>query len=242
MMAFLKRYSHGLWALVYAFLIYIPWFLFLENNVNKNYHLIHMAADDLLPFNELFVVPYLLWFPYILGTVLWFVFTNKYDYWKLFTFLSVGMTIFLAISTFYPNGCQLRPVVFPRDNVFTKLVIGLYHSDTSTNIFPSIHVYNSLGVHFAVANSADLSRKKTIRAGSFVLCTLIILSTMFLKQHSVFDVVTAFLMATIMYFVVYILELQNLFLVKSYKPMGKLVSSYGKLPSGSSGKIHGTPE
>ena len=242
MIAFIKRYSHGLWALAYLFFIYLPWFSFLEDRVCRNYHLIHMAADDFVPFNELFVIPYLLWFPYVLGAVLWFVFNNKYDYWKLFSFLAIGMTLFLAISSFYPNGCQLRPTVFPRDNIFTQLVLKLYHSDTNTNIFPSIHVYNSLGVHFAVLNSADLYRKKIIRAGSLVLCTLIILSTMFLKQHSVFDVVTAFLMATIMYFLIYVLELHTRFSVKSYKPVGKLVTGYGKLPSGSSGKIHGSAE
>ena len=36
-----------------------------------------------------------------------------------------------------------------------------------------------------------------------VLCISIILSTMFIKQHSMFDVLTAFLMAGIMYIVVY---------------------------------------
>ncbi len=210
MIAFLKRYSHGLWALGYLFFIYLPWFLFLEENVNRNYHLIHMAIDDILPFNELFVIPYLLWFPYVFGTVLWFVFTNKYDYWKLFAFLVTGMTAFLIISSVYPNGCQLRPLVFPRNNFCTSLVLRLYRSDTCTNIFPSIHVYNSLGVHFAVINAKSLAKNKRVHMLSLMMCTLIITSTMFLKQHSSLDVLGAFLMATVMYFVIYVLDFNSL--------------------------------
>ncbi|MCR4590679.1 MAG: phosphatase PAP2 family protein [Lachnospiraceae bacterium] len=210
MTAFLRRYSHGLWALAYLLFIYLPWFFILEENVTGNYHLIHMAIDDILPFNEIFVIPYLMWFPYVLGVVLWFVFTNRAEYWKLFAFLSAGMTAFLIISTLYPNGCQLRPLVFPRDNFCTMLVLRLYHSDTNTNIFPSIHVYNSLGVHFAIANSKTLSKNKKVHIASLLMCTLIIISTMFLKQHSCFDVLGAFLMATVMYFLIYVLDINAL--------------------------------
>jgi len=223
MVAFIKRYSHGLWALGYLFFIYLPWFSFVERNVTRNYHLIHMAIDDLLPFNEVFVVPYLLWFPYVLGAILWFVFNNRNDFWKLFIFLASGMTIFLIVSTIYPNGCALRPSVFPRDNVFTQLVLRLYNSDTNTNIFPSIHVYNSLGVHFGIVNSKMFSKNKRVRIISLMMCTLIIVSTMCLKQHSTFDVLTAFLLATVMYFLIYVLDLESLS-VKSHKPVSELIS------------------
>ena len=43
-----------------------------------------------------------------------------------------------------------------------------------------------------------------IRIGSAVLMVNIILSTMFLKQHSVFDVVTGIIMAVFMYMLVYV--------------------------------------
>ena len=46
--------------------------------------------------------------------------------------------------------------------------------------------------------------KKHVQHASLVLCVLIILSTMFIKQHSVFDVSTAFMLAFVMYNVVYI--------------------------------------
>ena len=142
MKLFLKRYSHAGIFIIFS-MIYIPWFMFLEHTVQNSYHIIHMAVDDIIPFNEYFIVPYLLWFFYVAGTILYFVFTDKSEYKKLCIFLITGMTIFLLVSTFYPNGDTLRPSVFPRNNLFTRLVIHLYRSDTATNIFPSIHVYNS---------------------------------------------------------------------------------------------------
>ena len=115
-----------------------------------------------------------------------------------------GMTIFLVISTIYPNGHYLRPTTFARDNVFVHMVKCLYATDTATNLFPSIHVYNSIAVNLAVWHSENFRDKKVIRIGSAVLMVSIILSTMFLKQHSVFDVVTGIIMAVFMYMLVYV--------------------------------------
>lgn len=112
------------------------------------------------------------------------------------------MTVFLLVSTFFPNGHHLRPSVMPRDNIFTQLVALLYRTDTSTNLWPSIHVYNSIGAHIAFRRS-ELGKNKVLRFASFFLCVSIILATVFLKQHSVFDMVTAFVMAGALYAVVY---------------------------------------
>lgn len=181
----------------------MQWFAYLEKTVTSHYHLIHLKPDDLIPFCEVFVIPYLLWFAYVAAVVLYFFFRDKDDYFRICTFLFTGMTIFLIVSTLWPNGHNLRPIVMPRDNVFTKLVSMLYRTDTPTNLWPSIHVYNSLGCHFAVMKSTRLEKHKGIRAGSLILCVSIILSTMFIKQHSVFDVTTAFIMAAVMYGIVY---------------------------------------
>lgn len=205
MKEFIKRYRHGFVMLAYA-CIYIPWFTYLEKTVTKHYHIIHMTLDDYIPFNEFFIVPYFLWFAYVACAVLYFLFTNKRDYLKLCAFLFSGMTIFLIVSTVFPNGHHLRPLVFERDNIFTHMVASLYRADTSTNLFPSIHVYNSLGVQFAVMNSESLSRHKWIQRGSSLLCVSIILSTVFLKQHSIFDVITAFIMAAGFYVIVYAVD------------------------------------
>lgn len=202
MKKFYERYKHAIPLFIYA-IIYLSWFGYLEKTVKRPANLIHMNLDDKIPFCEVFIVPYLLWFVYISAVVLYFFFKDKQDYYRACTFLFTGMTVFLVVSTFWPNGHHLRPAVMPRDNIFSTMVAMLYKTDTPTNLWPSIHVYNSLGAHFAVFRNEKLHRKPVVHIGSLVLCVSIILSTMFLKQHSVFDVLTAFIMAAVMYIVVY---------------------------------------
>ena len=200
--AFFQRYKHGLPALLYL-IVYLVWFFRLEKTVTKHYEVIHMKLDDYIPFCEVFIIPYLLWFIYVAAVVIYLFFKNKNDFIKCCIFLFTGMTVFLLISTFWPNGHHLRPYVMPRDNIFTQLIQYLYASDTSTNIWPSIHVYNSIGAHLAIINCKSLKKHKVLTGASLVLCVSIILSTVLIKQHSMFDVFTAFIMAACMYIVVY---------------------------------------
>ncbi len=118
--------------------IYMIWFGHLERTV-KHYKLIHVALDDHIPFCPVSIVPYLLWFLYVAVTVMYFFFKDKDDYFKCCTFLFTGMTVFLLVSTLWPNGHNLRPFILPRDNIFTKLVACIYRADTPTNLWPSIH-------------------------------------------------------------------------------------------------------
>lgn len=196
-----SKYRHA-WILSY-FAFYLACFVYLEQTVQKKFHIITYPIDLTIPFCEYFIIPYMLWFAYIAFGVGYFFFRNKQDYYKLCAFLFSGMTVFLIVSAIYPNGHYLRPAEFAHDNWCTKIVEWLYETDTATNLFPSIHVYNSLGVHIALKHSKCFENKKISKSVSFVLCGLIILSTMFLKQHSVFDVLTAFGMAAIMYYFVY---------------------------------------
>ena len=162
-----------------------------------------MAIDDYIPFCELFIIPYVLWFFYVSIVVIYFFFHDRTEYYQALMFLFTGMTIFLVISTIWPNMHQLRLSQMPRDNIFTRVIAGLWATDTPTNLWPSIHVYNSLGAHFAIMKSKDFANKPLIRYASLLLAISIICSTVLIKQHSMFDVLTAFVMAAVMYVFVY---------------------------------------
>lgn len=198
---FLEKNKHAV--LMLYWLIYLPWFGHLEKTVTTHFHVIHMAIDDYIPFCEYFIIPYFLWFAYIAWGIAYFYIKNKDEYFKLCTVLFTGMTIFLIISAVYPNGHYLRPVTFERDNIFTEIVRWLYATDTSTNLFPSIHVYNSIAISMAVFHADNFKKNLPVRIITSVLTVSIVLSTMFLKQHSVFDVITGILLAAFMYSVVY---------------------------------------
>lgn len=217
----LIKYKHAVPLIVYG-IIYMTWFSYLEKTVTKHYTVIHMKLDDYIPFCEFFIIPYFLWFAYVAITVVFFLFKDKTDYYKACAFLATGMTIFLIISTLMPNGHHLRPLEMPRDNIFSSMVAYLYSIDTATNLWPSIHVYNSIGAHLAISHSKIFANKKGVRIASLILCVSIVLSTVFLKQHSVFDMLTAFILAAIMYGIVYrydiILAIQTIRNKKKAKP------------------------
>ena len=200
--AFISTHKYVFPALIYL-LLYLVWFLYLEKTVTQNYTVIHMAIDDYIPFCEVFIIPYYLWFAYVAVIVVYLALTSKTDFLRACAFLFTGMTVFLIISTLWPNGQHLRPATMPRDNIFTQLVVRLYRTDTPTNIWPSIHVYNAIGAHLAIAKCSRLAKYKKMMFFSFLLCVSIILSTMFLKQHSAFDVLTALGLALVMYGLVY---------------------------------------
>ena len=195
------KYKHA-WILLY-FIIYVVWFMYLENRTSVSYYPIHIGLDDMIPFCEYFIIPYLLWFAYVALTIIYFFFVNKKDYYKCCAFLFIGMTICLIIYTFFPNQQNLRPVTFERQNIFTDIVQIIYSTDTSTNVCPSIHVLNSLGVFISIIESEALRKKKVICVGSGVLSVLICLSTVFLKQHSVIDGLCALGLAIVLYAFIY---------------------------------------
>lgn len=196
-----QKYRHAL-VLLYGF-FYMPWFMWLESRANLPYHVIHVRLDDMIPFVEYFIVPYLLWFAYVAAVFVYLFFRNRRDFYQYCIFLCAGMTLFLIISTVYPNGHLLRPNTFPRNNIFTFAVQLLYQADTATNIFPSLHVFNSIAAHRAVANDAVLGKNRLIRSASFILMASIILATVFLKQHSVLDVIAGILLGVVMDQLVY---------------------------------------
>ena len=114
----LKKRKYGLIIPIYA-MIYIPWFYYLERTVQNPTHIIHLAIDDYIPFIDVFIIPYMLWFGYISATVLWLLWKDKKEYLQLITFLIIGMTLFLVLSTYTPTAisCARHPsttIIFSR--------------------------------------------------------------------------------------------------------------------------------
>jgi len=199
-----RQYRH-IWVAAYI-LIYAPWFAFVEHLVstNSHYHIIHSPLDDMIPFVPAFIIPYLIWFPFIFGIVAYFFFTDVKEFYRLAFMLMSGMTLFLIISTFFHNGLNIRPTHINDTNIFTHLVLALHRVDTPTNVFPSIHVYNTLAVCIAVWHSKKLANHPVVRGVLYGIGLSIILSTMFLKQHSVIDVMGAIVM-TVGFFMLFYL-------------------------------------
>lgn len=175
-------------------ILYLIAFFLLENR-EVPIHIIQTKLDNLIPFCEYFIIPYILWFFYVAATVVYFACLNddREEYKRLCISLLTGMIVFLTISLIYPNGQNLRPSL-TGENVFERLVMHLYAADTPTNILPSLHVFYSTVCCIALMRNERIKTSRRRRGLISALTVSIILSTMFLKQHSTIDVVMALLM------------------------------------------------
>lgn len=112
------------------------------------------------------------------------------------------MTLFIIISLVFPNGQELRPSLSGND-IFTQMVRYLYKVDTPTNVFPSIHVFNTVACCIAVFRHKNFYFKRLVPAVMGILGTLIVLSTIFLKQHTLLDVAGAIVLNVFCYQLLY---------------------------------------
>lgn len=201
---FCKKYKHIL------FLLYVPvymhFFVWLESRTNLHFTEIHCFIDDIIPFCEVFIIPYLLWFIYVILIIFYlFIQTDHLeDFYRCFFTLMLGMTTCLFIYYIFPNMQQMRPTEFEHPNIFTDTIGFIYAKDTDTNVFPSIHVFNSVAVHTGFATSHGFRKKTGCKRASLILCILICLSTMFLKQHSFLDVAGGLLLYAFYGTIIYI--------------------------------------
>lgn len=174
-------------------IFYLGAFFFMESR-DVPINIIHTAFDDKIPFCEYFIIPYVLWYLYVVGTVMYLGLTDKTrkEYNRFIVNMVLGMIIFVIVSFIYPNGQNLRPEI-ASDNIFKWAVNFLYTIDTSTNILPSLHVYASVACDMALCRDQRFKKYPSWKWASHILTILITLSTMFLKQHSVIDVIAALL-------------------------------------------------
>lgn len=192
---FMRRYDlFHFMPMVFYLLGYMVWFHVIEIIPRRFYLQILLRIDRFIPFVEWFVLPYISWFLFMPALMASLYFRDRDAYDRASTFLMVGMTVFLVISSFLPNRQPLRLVELPRDNMFTAIIRKLWKSDTPTNVFPSIHVYNTVSLEVVLLRSKHPKyRKPRVRILTSLWSLSIVLSTLFIKQHSMFDVMTALL-------------------------------------------------
>ena len=163
-------------------------FMILERFVTLDYTYMHCALDDGIPFCEYFIVPYLFWFVYLIGMLMYTFFFDTKSFVYMMKLIIITCSAAIAAYVIFPSAQNLRPPVFERDNIFTDIVRGFYEFDTNTNVCPSVHVSSSIVVMMAAWNSKHF-HTAPYRIAFITVTALICLSTVFLKQHSVIDVV-----------------------------------------------------
>ncbi|WP_129724399.1 phosphatase PAP2 family protein [Xylanivirga thermophila] len=205
---FIRGHSH--FYLLFIFVPLLMWFSYCEKNIVPEY-ILHTALDNKIPFIKVFIIPYVIWYFYVAFGLIYTGINSKEAFYRLLIFISGGMAVCYILYMLFPNGQDLRPDITETD-MLSRAIKFLYTIDTPTNVCPSIHVFNSIGVDAALRNLYAFSNNK--KKISFFLMISICLSTIFVKQHSIIDVIYGTLLAAIFYIPLY--AIPNIKLYKSY--------------------------
>jgi len=190
------------WIMMLYLPIHFAWYFIVEQAITTDYTSIHCALDNMIPFCEWFIFPYFSWFLYMVATGLYFLLKDHEAFEHYMLSLIFGFFISLTIISVFPNGQDLRPTSY-NTNFAAQIMKLTQQFDTNTNVFPSMHVVGALGAWFAIVKSKTLKSKVWVQVLNYLLCTAIILATVFLKQHSVLDVFAGIAVASVVCFFVY---------------------------------------
>jgi hypothetical protein len=185
------RFSHI--KLLGGWIIYFILYFLTDNLIpRENCHPIHCWLDDVIPFNEFFLIFYCGWFLLVFGSLLYYLLYDVERFKKLQIYIMCTQAIAMFIYIVYPSRQDLRPEVFPRENILTALMSFIYAFDTSTGVCPSLHVGYSMAILSVTSKDPFLS--KGLKAFPTFFIVMICAAVCFVKQHSAVDVFAALIM------------------------------------------------
>jgi membrane-associated phospholipid phosphatase len=170
----------------------------LTNGVTRPLHTMELWLDRMIPFNEYFIIPYIVWGPCIFLSFVFFFFKNRDAYYRMIITSVIGhifcYVFYMTYQTYVP-----RPFITD-DTIFLKLVNYIYSNDQPVNAFPSIHVLTT----YLMMRAYHWEKLPKLYAWIPQFIGLsIILSTVFVKQHVVIDIAGAIVLGETMILLVY---------------------------------------
>lgn len=183
-------------------LLYLLWFLpleamyFISQRLPLDHTVIDLAFDRDIPFIAAFIIPYVIWYLYVPGLMVYMYFKERPAYVKQCIALFFGMAVCVVSFVVFPTAL---PADFRPQNlgggVFDFICKIIYANDMPYNVCPSLHCYEAVCIHIMTFYGTHLKKRYVSRIVSAVLVVLVCLSTVYTKQHSVVDAVVGILLA-----------------------------------------------
>ncbi|MCM3567772.1 phosphatase PAP2 family protein [Neobacillus mesonae] len=192
MKVYLKRAPYLL------FLLIIPVLGLIYQLLNERSHKavdFISPIDQSIPFVPIFIIPYILWYAYIFCYLVYFCFKDPKVYLKTLTLIAAGEMMCFVIYFFFQTTVP-RPAVMG-DDIISMMVQFVYTHDQPYNCFPSIHVLTTFAIMLASIHIKNKHMINTIML--HIGGTLIIISTLFVKQHVIFDMIGSMFLVAFLY-------------------------------------------
>ena len=166
--------------------VFVQNMYFLLNGLNDNAWYLHTWLDYQIPLVEWFAIPYIWYYAYLISVLVYFAFRNTTAYYQLLFARMTGLLICFAIYAVFPTA-TIRPAV-TGDGILADVIRLIYTIDADYNCFPSTHCLDTFLTSIFLLK---YERGWILRGVSVVSLVSIYLSTLFLKQHVIADVVSA---------------------------------------------------
>lgn len=153
---------------------------FIINNLTKTYNILTTSYKT--PLVSYSILIYHSWYPFIFFVSYLIFKNNKKIYHKLIYTLLLSFLISHITFLIYPNGI-IRESINP-NNIFDYIVLITYKLDNPVNCMPSIHALVCYILMYYTIIST-IKPKTKILISTYLI--LIILSTLFTKQHLPID-------------------------------------------------------
>lgn len=165
---------------------------------------ISTSLDHNIPFIPVFIIPYIIWYAYMFMYLVYFCFKDTRVFIKTLIMIVLAELVCFTIYFFFQTTVP-RPD--PQGNtLMIQLVKMVYANDQPYNCFPSIHVLTTFSI---MLGSLNLQNKHLLNTISIHLIgSLIIISTLFVKQHVILDMIGSMFLITFIYGIVF--EISNL--------------------------------
>lgn len=185
--------------LIKCFIIYFAFqclFYFGSKLLLGEPHLIHSALDDKIPYISFFVLFYMLWWGYLFLVPFFLYQKDNKKLNRLFLSMIISIIVCNIFFVIYPS-TVIRQTNLSND-FFDFCVKQIYFFDNpAVNCLPSMHCLFSFLFIFSTWNNKNIN--KGLQIILLVTNIGICLSTLFIKQHAVLDLITAFPVALIIW-------------------------------------------
>jgi PAP2 superfamily len=167
----------------------------LLNTDTREAVILSTQLDEWIPFVPIFIVPYILWYAFILGYLFYLWYKDVPTFLKTLGIIFIGELVCFVIY-FYFQTTVPRPEL-TGDGLFIDLVRMIYSHDQPYNAFPSIHVLTTFAIILGNFNIKNKHLFHTVFVP--VMGSLIILSTLFVKQHFILDMISSIFLSVFLY-------------------------------------------
>ena len=166
--------------------------------VETERHDIQVDLDYASPFIKEFVIPYVLWYFFIIATFMCYLIHDHKDLVEIGIYDVTGLIICLLVFVIYPTEITFRPEVVEGSGMCSDLVRWIFSADRPYNVLPSAHCYEATAVFVGMMHSRYFSNKTWAKVTGGILMTAIWLSTLFIKQHSIIDMIAGIALALVL--------------------------------------------